>query len=241
MDEFGKIYPKNHLKNGCISRGTAVLLKIYWLFLQKKLFFPQNAPAYRALFWLFYPIIQCVFKLKIPKKLSFLQIAPIIQGILLTFLPKKVFFFSKCACISSTILTFLPNYPVCFYTKNSQKVNFSSNWDYNTGHFIDFSPKKKVIFSSKCACISSTILTFLPNNPVCFYNKNSKKVNIPQIAHIIQGTCLTFLPKNANFVQNTIKKNGCISRGTVVFEIYWLFSQKKLFFPQNAPAYRALF
>ena len=34
-----------------------------------------------------------------------------------------------CACISSTILTFLPDNPVCFYTKNFQKVNFSSNFD----------------------------------------------------------------------------------------------------------------
>ena len=94
----------------------------------------------------------------------------------MTFLPKKVIFFSKCACISSTILTFLPNYPVFLYTKNSQKVNFSSNCHYNTGHFIDFSPKKSDFFS-KCDCISSTILTFLPNNPMCFYNKNSQKVN----------------------------------------------------------------
>ena len=42
----------------------------------------------------------------------------------------------------STILTLLPYNPVCFYTKNSQKVNFSSTCDYNTGHFIDFYPKK---------------------------------------------------------------------------------------------------
>ena len=111
---------------------------------------------------------------KIPKKLIFPQIATIIQGTLLTFLPKKVIFSSKCACISSTILTFLPNNPVCFYTKNSQKVNFSSNCDYNTGHFIDFSPEKSD-FSSKGACISSTILIFLPNNPLFFSTKNSKK------------------------------------------------------------------
>ena len=46
----------------------------------------------------------------------------------------------------------------------------------NTGHFIDFSPEKSD-FSSKCACISSTILTFLPNNPLCFYTKNFQKVH----------------------------------------------------------------
>ena len=91
------------------------------------------------------------------------------------FSPKKSNFSSKCACISSNILSFLPNNPLCFYNENSPKVNFSSNCSYNTGHFIDFSPK--VIFSSKCASISSTILSFLPNNPVCFYTKNSQKVN----------------------------------------------------------------
>ena len=117
----------------------------------------------------------------------------------MTFLPKKVIFSLKCACISSSILTFVPNNPVCFYTENSQKVNFSSNCDYNTGRFIDFSPKK-VVFSSKCAFISSSILTFLSNNPLCFYTKTSQKVIFPQIAPIIQGTLLlTFLPKKVIF------------------------------------------
>ena len=58
-----------------------------------------------------------------------------------------------------------------------------------------------MIFSSKCACISSTILTFLHNNLVCFYTKNSQKVDF----------------SSAKFVQKTITKNGCIPRGTVVF------------------------
>ena len=45
---FCKICLKNHRKNGCIPRRTVV----FWnLWLQKKWFFPQNAPAYRALFW----------------------------------------------------------------------------------------------------------------------------------------------------------------------------------------------
>ena len=94
----------------------------------------------------------------------------------MTFLPKKVIFPSKCTCISSTISTLLPNNPVCFYNENFQKVNFSSNCSYNTRHFIDFSPEKSDFFS-KFACISSTILTFLPNNPSCLYTKNSQKVN----------------------------------------------------------------
>ena len=102
--------------------------------------------VYRALFWLFCSIIQSVFTPKIPKKLIIPQIAHIIQGTLLTFLPKKVIFSSKCTCISSIILTFLPNNPVCFYNKNSQKVNFSSNYANNTVHFIDFSPKKSDLF-----------------------------------------------------------------------------------------------
>ena len=38
------------------------------------------------------------------------------------------------------------NNSVCFYTKHSQKVNLSSNCNYNTGHFIDFSLKKSDFF-----------------------------------------------------------------------------------------------
>ena len=98
------------------------------------------------------------------------------QNTLLSVLPINVIFSLKCACISSTILTFLPNIPVRFYNKNSQKVNYSSKFNYNTGHFIDFS-YEKIEPSSKCACIWSTILTFLPNNPLFFYTKNSQKVH----------------------------------------------------------------
>ena len=114
------------------------------------------------------------------------------------FSQKKLFFSSKCACISSTILTFLQNNPLCFHTKNSQKVNFSSNCGYNTGHFIDFSPKKW-FFSSKCACISSTILAFLPNNPVCFYNINSKKVNFSSNYEYNTGHFIDFSAKKSHF------------------------------------------
>ena len=95
-------------------------------------------------------------------------------------------------------LTFLPDNPVWFYTRNSQKVNISSNFDYNTGNFIDFSPKK-VIFSSKCACISSTILTFLQNNPLCFYTKNSQKVNFSSNFDYNTGNFIDFSPKKSDF------------------------------------------
>ena len=141
---------------------------------------------------------------KIPKKLIFPQIATIIQGTLLTFLPKKLIFSSKCDCITSTILTFLPNNPLCFYTINSQKVYFSSNFAYNTGHFIDFLPKK-VIFPSKCACISSTILTFLPNYPVCFYTKNSQKVNFSSNCDYNTGHFIDFSPKKSDFFLKFLK------------------------------------
>ena len=135
---------------------------------------------------------------KFPKSKCFLKLAHntgnfIEQGTLLTFLPQKKIFFSKCACISSTILTFLPNNSVCFYTKNSQKVNFSSNCVYNTGHFIDFSPKKSDFFLKMRLHIEH-YFDFLPNNPVCFYTKNSQKVNFSSNCTIIQGTSLAFYP-----------------------------------------------
>ena len=133
------------------------------------------------------------------------------KNTLLSFLPINVIFSLKCACISSTILTFLPYIPVHFYNKNSQKVNYSSKCDYKTGHFIDFSYEKSDS-SSICACIWSTILTFLANNPLCFYTKNSQKVHFSS-----NWLCL-------------------YSRAFIDFssKIMW-------FFPQNAPAYRAIF
>ena len=95
---------------------------------------------------------------------------------------------------------FLPNNSFSFYTKNSQRVNFSLNFDYNTGHFIDFSPKK-VIFSSKCACISSTNLTFLPNNHCGFTTKIPKKPNFSSNCAYNIGHFMTFLPKKLIFPQ----------------------------------------
>ena len=89
---------------------------------------------------------------------------------------------------------------MCFYDENAQKVNFFSNCiyifpqigDIIQGTLLTFLPKK-VIFSSKCACISSTILTILPNNPVCFYTKNSPKVHFPSNCAYNRGQFLSFL------------------------------------------------
>ena len=114
------------------------------------------------------------------KMLNFPQIANIKQGTLLTFLPKKVIISSKFAWISSTILTFLPNNPVCFITKNFQKVNFSSNCDYNTGHFIDFSPKKIDFFSQNASAYQALFWLFSPIIHCVFTTKIPKKLIFPQ-------------------------------------------------------------
>ena len=113
----------------------------------------------------------------------------------MSFLPINGIFSLKCACISSTILTCLPYIPVCFYKNKSQKVNYSSKCDYNTGHFVDFYYEKSDS-SSKCACIWGTILTFMPNNPSCFYTKNSQKVHFSSNCTYITGHLLTFFPNN---------------------------------------------
>ena len=151
---------------------------------------------------------------------------------------------------------------MCFYTKNSQKVNFSSNCDYNTGHFIDFYPKK-IVFSSKCDCISSTILTFC-RIIQCFYTKNSQKLIFLQIETIIQGTLLTFHPEKVIFSSNAPAYRAlfwlfcpiiqCVYTTKIPKKLIFLqiahiiqgtlltfFPKKKWFFPQNAPGYRALF
>ena len=120
----------------------------------------------------------------------------------MTFLPKKVIFSLKCACISSTILTFLPNNPLCFYNINSKKVNFSSNCAYNTGHFIDFSPKKKLFFPQNAPAYRALFWLFCPIIQCVFTPKILKKLFFPQNAPNIQGTLLTFLPKKVIFSQN---------------------------------------
>ena len=133
---------------------------------------------------------------KFPKSSFFSQIAPIVQGTLLTFLPKKVFFPQYAPAYQALFWLFWPRIQCVFTPKIPKKVNFSLNCDYNTGHFIDFS-HKKVIFSSKCACISSTILTFFPNNPLFFTTQIPKKLNCPQIA---PNRALYWLsPKKSNF------------------------------------------
>ena len=85
-----------------------------------------------------------------------------------------------------------------FLQKKSQKVNYSSKCDYNSGHFIDFSYEKSDS-SSKCACIWSTILTLLPNNPLWFYTKNSLKVHFSSNCAYITGHLLNFLLNNVIF------------------------------------------
>ena len=148
-------------------------------------------------------IYYCIFE---PKKWYKLK------NTLLSFL-SNVIFSLKCACISSTILTFLPNIPVRFYNKNSQKVNYSSKFNYNTGHFIDFSYEKIEPFS-KCARIWSTILTFLPNNPLCFYTKNSQTVHFSSNCAYITGHLLTFLPNNVIF------SSKCASISSIILTLY---------------------
>ena len=50
-------------------------------------------------------------------------------------------------------------------------------------------------FTQIVPVIDVTILKFVPDNLVCFYTKNSQKVEIfSQIAAIIQGTILIFVP-----------------------------------------------
>ena len=108
-------------------------------FLPKHWFFPQNAPAYRAPFWLFCPIIHCAFTPKIPKRLFFPQIATIIQGTLLTFLQKKVI---------------LPQNAPAY------RAQF---WLFCLIIHCVFTPKipKKLIFPQIETIIQGTLLTFL--------------------------------------------------------------------------------
>ena len=109
---------------------------------------------------------------------------------------------------------------------------FPSNNVYNTGHFIDFSPKK-LIFSSKRACISSTILTFCPIIHCVFTPRIPKRLFFPQIATIIQGTLLTFLQKKVILPQNTPAYRArfwlfCL----IIHCVFTPIISKKFIFPQ---------
>ena len=134
-------------------------------------------------------IYYCIFETKMWYKLT---------KHFIVFSPNKCHFFLKMRLHIEHYLTLLPNIPVRFYNINSQKVNYSSKCKYNTGHFIDFFYEKRDP-SSKCDCIWSTILTFLPNNPLCFYTQNFQKVHYSQIIPIILGICLNFLPNKVIF------------------------------------------
>ena len=141
-------------------------------------------------------------------------------------------FSSKCACISSTILTFLQNNPVCFYTKNSLKVNFPQIANIMQGNLLTFLPKK-LFFSSKCACISSTILTFLQNNPVWFYTKNSQKVNFSSNCGYNTGHFIDFSPKKVIFSSKCERISNTLLTLFPNNPVFFTTKiQKKLIFPQ---------
>ena len=74
---------------------------------------------------------------------------------------------------------FLPNNSVCFYTKNFQKVYFSSNFAYNTGHFIDLLRKKR--FCPKNAPAYRALFWLFCIIHCVFTPKIPKKLIFPQI------------------------------------------------------------
>ena len=89
---FQCVFTSKIPKKLIIPQNATIIQSTLLTFLTKNVILPQNAPAYGARFWLFCPIIHCVFTPKTPKKFIFPQIVSIIQGILLSFLQKKRFF-----------------------------------------------------------------------------------------------------------------------------------------------------
>ena len=179
-----------------IPQNATIIQDTLLTFFTKKVILPQYAPAYGARFWLFGTIIHCVFTPKTPRKLIFPQIVSILQGIYWLFF-QIMWLFPQNAPAYRAIF----KNTVYFYNKNSQKDNLYSNFDYNIGHFIYFSTKKMII-SSKCICILSTILTFCPITKCVFTTEIPKKLNFPQIASVIQRTLPSFLGKKVIFPQN---------------------------------------
>ena len=141
------------------------------------LFFPWNALAYRALFWRFCHIFHCVFTTKIPKKLIIPQNATIIQGTLLTFLTKKEILPQNAPAYGARFWLFCPIIHCFFTPKTPKKFIFSQIVPIIQGFFLIFL-LNKVIFSAKCAIISSNILTLYPTNPGFFFKKKNPKMII---------------------------------------------------------------
>ena len=113
-----------------------------------KVIFSTNEQEYRALFWLFCPIIQCVFTPKIPKKLIFPQIAPIIQGFI-DFSPKKKWFFPKNATAYRALFwLFFPIIQCVFTPKIVKKSNFPQIAPIKQGTLLVFCPIIYSIFKN---------------------------------------------------------------------------------------------
>ena len=139
--------------------------------------FPQNAPAYRALFWLFCPITQCVFTPKIPKKVNFSLNCAYNTGHFIGSFPDNlaIFWF------------FCPIIQCVFTQKILKKLIFSQIAPKIQGTLLTFLPKK-VIFSQNSPAYRALLWLFYPIIQCVFTPKTPKKLIFPQISHIIQGT-----------------------------------------------------
>ena len=96
-----------------------------------------------------FPNNSLCFTPKIPKKFIFTLIVYIIQGTLLTFFQNKWFFPQNAPVYRALFWRFGPIIPVCFYTKNSQKVNFPQIANIIQGTLLTFLPKNIIIFFLK--------------------------------------------------------------------------------------------
>ena len=101
-----------------------------------------------------------------------------------------------------------------FYQWNGFTIVFmnqksDTNWKNILLSFLPIN----VIFSLKCACITSTILTFLPYIPLCFYNKNSQKV-------IYSSKCDY---NTGHFIDFSYEKSDSSSKCACIWSTFWLF------------------
>ena len=143
-----------------------------WLF-SRKSDFSSKCPYISSTILIFLPNNPWVFTPKIPTKLIFPQIVPIIQALYWLLSQKKWFFPQNAPAYRALFWLFCPIIQCVFTPKIPKKYIFPQIATIIQGTLLTFLPKK-LFLSSKCDCISSSILTFLQNNPVFLHQKFSK-------------------------------------------------------------------
>ena len=144
-------------------------------FLPKKVIFSSKCACISSTILTFLPNNPVCFYNKNSQKVIFFSICAYNTGHFIEFSSEKSVFPQNAHAYRARFWLFCPiNHCVCT-PKIPKKFTFPQIVPIIQDTLLTFLLKKN-LFSSKCAWISSTILTFLPYIPLCFYTKNSQNL-----------------------------------------------------------------